>query len=410
MPILLALLARLKSCPDTRRTVEACSGLRPASPAVSGHLSCMSHPLFSAFQLRSVEFFNRIGVSPMCQYSSQDGFATDWHLVHLGSRAQGGAGLVTLEASAVVPEGRISSGDLGIWKDEHVPALERIARFIHSQGARAGIQLAHAGRKGSMTPPFSGERLLTAEEGAWEPVSASAVAFSSSYAVPRALDQAGIDAVVEAFRQAARRALTAGFDFVEIHAAHGYLLHQFLSPRANRRTDAYGGSFENRTRFVLEVVDAVRAEWPAHLPLLVRISATDWAEGGWNIDESVELARLFREHGVDLVDVSSGGMVPGVTIPIGPGYQVEFAARIRREAGVATAAVGLITDPVQANTIVEQGQADLVFLAREFLRDPYWPLHAAASLGEGASWPVRYLRAAPHGSTARKAVAGAGEA
>jgi 2,4-dienoyl-CoA reductase-like NADH-dependent reductase (Old Yellow Enzyme family) len=256
-----------------------------------------------------------------------------------------------------------------------------------------------------MTPPFGGERLLTAEEGAWEPVGPSPVAFSASYAVPRALDQAGINATVEAFRQAARRALSAGFDFVEIHAAHGYLLHQFLSPLANRRSDAYGGSFENRTRFVLEVVDAVRAEWPAHLPLFVRISATDWAEGGWNIDESVELARLFRDHGVDLVDVSSGGMVPGVAIPIGPGYQVEFAARIRREAGVATAAVGLITDPVQANTVVEQGQADLVFLAREFLRDAYWPLHAAASLGEVASWPQQYLRAAPHGSTARGPVA-----
>jgi 2,4-dienoyl-CoA reductase-like NADH-dependent reductase (Old Yellow Enzyme family) len=365
----------------------------------------MSHALFSAFQVRSVSFANRIGVSPMCQYSSQDGFATDWHLVHLGSRAQGGAGLVTLEASAVVAEGRISSGDLGIWKDEHIPALERIVRFIHSQGALAGIQLAHAGRKGSMTPPFGGERLLTAEEGAWEPVGPSAVAFSASYAVPRALDQAGIKSIVEAFRQAARRAIAAGFDFVEIHAAHGYLLHQFLSPLANRRTDSYGGSFENRTRFALEVVDAVRAEWPAHLPLFVRISATDWAEGGWNIDESVELARLFREQGVDLVDVSSGGMVPGVSIPIGPGYQVEFAARIRREAGIATAAVGLITDPVQANTIVEQGQADLVFLAREFLRDAYWPVHAAASLGESASWPQQYLRAAPHGSAARTAVA-----
>jgi 2,4-dienoyl-CoA reductase-like NADH-dependent reductase (Old Yellow Enzyme family) len=366
----------------------------------------MSHPLFSAFQLRSVLFANRIGVSPMCQYPSQDGFATDWHLVHLGSRAQGGAGLVTLEASAVVAEGRISSGDLGIWKDEHVPALERIARFIHSQGARAGIQLAHAGRKGSMTPPFGGERLLTGEEGAWEPVSASAVAFSSSYAIPRALDLAGIHAVVEAFREATRRALTAGFDFVEIHAAHGYLLHQFLSPLANRRTDAYGGSFENRTRFALEVVDAVRDEWPDHLPLFVRISATDWAEGGWNIDESVELARLFREHGVDLVDVSSGGMVPGVSIPIGPGYQVGFAARIRREAGIATAAVGLITDPVQANGVVERGEADLVFLAREFLRDAYWPVYAAVALGERASWPEQYLRAAPHGSVARKAVAG----
>ena len=364
----------------------------------------MSHPLFSPFQLRSVAFVNRIGVSPMCQYSSQDGFATDWHLVHLGSRAQGGAGLVILEASAVVPEGRISSGDLGIWKDAHIPALERIVQFIHSQGVRAGIQLAHAGRKGSMTPPFApltGERLLLPQEGGWQPVAPSALAFSPTYAMPQPLRQAGIGAVVEAFRQAARRAFTAGFDFIEIHAAHGYLLHQFLSPLANRRTDAYGGSFQNRTRLVLEVVDAVRAEWPAHLPLFVRISATDWAEDGWNIEESVQLARLFRDHGVDLVDVSSGGQVPNAQIPLGPGYQVEFAARIRREAAIPTAAVGFITGPVQANAVVAQGDADLVFLAREMLRDPYWPLHAAAALGEPAGWPPQYLRAAPRHSPAR---------
>ena len=340
----------------------------------------------------------------MCQYSSQDGFAADWHLVHLGSRAQGGAGLVILEASAVVPEGRISIGDLGIWKDEHVPALKRIASFLHSQGARAGIQLAHAGRKASMAVPFAGERLLLPAEGGWQPVAPSALAFSSSYAVPDALDQAGIERVIEAFRQAARRALAAGFDFVEIHAAHGYLLHQFLSPLANRRADAYGGTFENRTRLVLEVVDAVRAEWPAHLPLFVRISATDWAEGGWTIDESVQLCRLLREHGVDLVDVSSGGLVPNAKIPAAPGFQVEFAARIRREAGIPTAAVGLISDPVQANAIVANGEADLVLLGRELLRDPYWPVHAAAVLGEPASWPAQYLRAAPHGSHARTQV------
>jgi 2,4-dienoyl-CoA reductase-like NADH-dependent reductase (Old Yellow Enzyme family) len=365
----------------------------------------MSHPLFSPFQLRSVGFASRIGVSPMCQYSSQDGFATDWHLVHLGSRAQGGAGLVILEASAVVPEGRITPGDLGIWKDAHIPALERISHFLHSQGARAGIQLAHAGRKASMAVPFAlpltGERLLLPAEGGWQPVAPSALAFAPNYAVPQALDQTGIDAIVEAFRQATRRALTAGFDFVEIHAAHGYLLHQFLSPLANKRTDAYGGSFQNRARLVLDVVDAVRAEWPAHLPLFVRISATDWAEGGWNIDESVQLARLFREHGVDLVDVSSGGQVPNAQIPAGPGFQVEFAARIRREAGIPTAAVGLITDPVQADAIMAQGNADLVLLGRELLRDPYWPLHAAAALGESASWPEQYLRAAPHHSLAR---------
>jgi 2,4-dienoyl-CoA reductase-like NADH-dependent reductase (Old Yellow Enzyme family) len=340
----------------------------------------------------------------MCQYSSQDGFATDWHLVHLGSRAQGGAGLVIVEASAVVPEGRISSGDLGIWKDEHIPALQRIASFLHSQGARAGIQLAHAGRKGSMSVPFVEELLLQPAEGGWQPVAPSALAFSASYAVPTALDQAGIDAVIEAFRQAARRANTAAFDFVEIHAAHGYLLHQFLSPLANQRTDAYGGRFENRTRLVLQVVDAVRAEWPAHLPLLVRISATDWAAGGWNIDESVQLARLFRAHGVDLVDVSSGGQVPDAKIPVGPGFQVEFAARIRREAGIPTAAVGLITDPAQANAILAQDEADLVLMGRELLRDPNWPVHAADQLGELASWPPQYLRAAPRHSPARTPV------
>ena len=268
----------------------------------------MAHPLFSSFQLRSVAFSNRIGVSPMCQYSCEDGFATDWHLVHLGARAQGGAGLVVLEASAVTPEGRISSADLGIWKDEHIPTLVRIASFIHSQGARAGIQLAHAGRKGSMSSPFINEHLLSAAEGGWQTVAPSAVAFSPSYSVPAALDTARIAATVEAFRLAARRAHTAGFDLVEIHAAHGYLLHQFLSPLANQRTDAYGGSFENRARLVLEVVDAVRSEWPAHLPLFIRISATDWADGGWDIDESVQLARLLRDRGVDLVDVSSGGI------------------------------------------------------------------------------------------------------
>jgi 2,4-dienoyl-CoA reductase-like NADH-dependent reductase (Old Yellow Enzyme family) len=342
----------------------------------------------------------------MCQYSCEDGFATDWHLVHLGARAQGGAALVTLEASAVTAEGRISPADLGIWKDEHIPALERIAKFIHAQGARAGIQLAHAGRKARMAAPFAlpagaTERLLTPAEGGWQPVGPSAVAFSPAYAVPQALDQLGILTTIEAFRQAARRALAAGFDFVEIHAAHGYLLNEFLSPLSNQRTDAYGGSFENRTRLVLEVVDAVRAEWPAHLPLLIRISSTDWAEGGWNIDESVQLAHLFRTHGVDLVDVSSGGQVPNAKIPIGPGYQVPFAARIRREANIPTAAVGMITEPAQANDIVANGEADLVFLAREMLRDPYWPLHAAAGLDESASWPVQYLRAAPQKSPAR---------
>lgn len=361
----------------------------------------MSQPLFSPLQLRSVSFANRIVVSPMCQYSSHDGFATDWHLVHLGCRAQGGAALVMIEASAILPEGRISSADLGIWNDDHIPKLQQIAQFIHSQGARAGIQLAHAGRKGSMTPPFAGERLLAPEEGRWQPVAPSEIAFSSNYAVPHALEQAEIDAILSAFASGARRAFAAGFDVVEIHAAHGYLLHEFLSPLANQRSDAYGGSFENRTRFPLQVVDAVRAAWPEHLPLFIRISATDWAEGGWSPDDSVALARLLPQHGVDLVDVSSGGQVPNATIPVGPGFQVPFAARIRNEAGVPTAAVGMITEPAQANAIVSSGQADLVFLAREMMRDPYWPLHAAAALGEKASWPVQYLRAAPHGSPAR---------
>jgi 2,4-dienoyl-CoA reductase-like NADH-dependent reductase (Old Yellow Enzyme family) len=364
----------------------------------------MTAPLFSRFQLRSVEFSNRIGVSPMCQYSSHDGFANDWHRVHLGSRAQGGAGLVMLEAAAVTPEGRISPGDLGIWKDEHIPGLRRIAEFVHSQGARTGMQLAHAGRKASTATPFAGHGLVLPADGGWQPVAPSAIAFApTDYAVPAALDPAGIAAVVEAFRNAARRALEAGFDFVEIHAAHGYLLHEFLSPLSNLRTDDYGGSFENRTRLLLEVVDAVRSVWPERLPLFVRISATDWAEGGWNPDESVALARLLRDHGVDLVDCSSGGNVADAKIPLAPGYQVGFAARIRREAGIATAAVGLITEPAQANALIAEGEADFVFLARAILRDPFWPLHAAATLGETVSWPKQYLRAAPQGSPARPA-------
>ena len=362
----------------------------------------MSHALFTPFRLRSLEFSNRIGMAPMCQYSARDGFAGDWHFAHYAARAQGGAGLILLEASAVTPQGRISNGDLGLWKDEQIDGLKRIVDFAHSQGAHVGIQLAHAGRKASMSIPFNGEHLLSDAEGGWQTIAPSAVPFSETYSTPLALDFAGIDAVVDAFVQAARRALQAGFDVVEIHAAHGYLLHQFLSPLANQREDAYGGSFENRARLPLQVVDAVRAVWPQHLPLLVRISATDWAEGGWNADESVGLSRLFREHGVDLVDVSTGGMIPNAKIPVAPGFQVEFARRIRREAAIPTAAVGLITEANQANAIVEQGDADLVLLARELLRDPYWPLHAASVLGESASWPVQYLRAAPHHSPKRE--------
>ena len=364
----------------------------------------MSQPLFSPFALRSVTFSNRIAVSPMCQYSADDGFANDWHLVHLGARAQGGPGLIVVEASAVVPEGRITPSDLGIYKDEHLPGLARIVDFIHAQGVRAGIQLAHAGRKASMASPFLGDRLVSPQQGGWHPVAPSAIPFAPHYAVPQALTQDGIDAIVGAFQQAARRAAAAGFDIVEIHAAHGYLLHEVLSPLSNQRTDTYGGSFENRTRLTLQVVDAVRAVWPAHLPLFVRISASDWAENGWSIDDSVVLAGQLRAHGVDLIDCSSGGLIPHAAIPLGPGYQVPFAARIRAEAAIPTAAVGMITDPHQANTVIAEAQADLVFLAREMLRDPYWPLHAAATLGEPASWPVQYLRAATPHSPARAAL------
>jgi 2,4-dienoyl-CoA reductase-like NADH-dependent reductase (Old Yellow Enzyme family) len=361
----------------------------------------MAVPLFSAFQLRSVEFANRIGVSPMCQYSSRDGFANDWHLVHLGSRAQGGAGLVEMEAAGVLPEGRISPVDLGIWKDEHIPNLQRIASLLHSQGSRAGMQIAHAGRKASTQSPFIGNGVVLPEDGGWQPVAPSAIAFAPNYAMPVALDQTGIHRVVDAFRNAAVRVLQAGFDFVEIHSAHGYLLHEFLSPLSNHRTDSYGGSFANRARLLIEVVDAVRSVWPEHLPLFVRISATDWADGGWDIDESVQLSKLLREHGVDLVDCSSGGLVSNAKVLLAPGYQVRFAERIRREAGIATAAVGLITEPEQANEIIAKGEADFVFLARAMLRDPYWALHAAGTLGETVSWPKQYLRAAPPNSPAR---------
>ena len=360
--------------------------------------------LFSPLRLRGLELRNRVIVSPMCQYSALDGYANDWHLVHIGGFAKGGAGLVMLEASAITPQGRISPGDLGIWKDDHIDGLERIVRFVHGQGARVGIQLAHAGRKASMSIPFDGEHLLTPKDGGWETIAPSAIAFAADYSHPQALDQLGIDAVVTAFQQAARRALEAGFDLVEIHAAHGYLLHQFLSPLTNQRSDAYGGRFENRIRLLQEVVAAVRKEWPAHLPLFVRISATDWVEGGWTPDDSVELGRALRGSGVDLIDVSSGGLVPQAKIPVGPGYQVPMAARIRREAGMATAAVGMITEPQQAHSIVANGEADLVLLAREVLRDPNWPLHAAGALEERASWPVQGLRAAPRGSVARHAV------
>ncbi len=365
----------------------------------------MRPALFTPLSLRSITLPNRIGVSPMCQYSSQDGFANDWHLVHLGSRAVGGAGLVIVEASAVTPEGRITPADMGIWSDEHIPGLERIVRFLHTQGSCAGIQIAHAGRKASMSSPFKGERLLSAAEGGWTTVAPSAIPFNEKYSQPQALDKAGIVAVIAAFVSAAARAQAAGFDFLEIHAAHGYLLHEFLSPHSNHRTDEYGGSFDNRVRLLHEVATVVRKAWPEHLPLSVRISATDWVEGGWTIDDSVELARRLRKIGVDIIDCSSGGNVFNAKIPVAPGYQVLFAARIKKEAGIATAAVGMITEPAQADRIVAGGEADLVLLAREMLRDPYFAVHAAAALNEPATWPEQYLRAAPPQSQPRTSAA-----
>jgi 2,4-dienoyl-CoA reductase-like NADH-dependent reductase (Old Yellow Enzyme family) len=351
--------------------------------------------LFTPLTLRGVTLRNRIAVSPMCEYSSVDGFADDWHLVHLGSRAVGGAGLVITEAAAVTPEGRISPSDLGIWKDEHVAFLARCTAFIRAHGAAAGIQLAHAGRKASTARPWEGGQQVGADAGGWTPVAPSAIPFRPEDVTPTALDGAGIRAVVEAFVAATHRSLAAGFEVIELHAAHGYLLHSFLSPLCNRRSDEYGGSFDNRIRLLLEVSAAVRAAWPENLPLFVRVSATDWVEGGWDLPQSVELARRLGPLGVDLVDCSSGGTVPGARIPAAPGYQVPFAEAIRRETGMRTGAVGLITEPAQADAVVASGQADLVLLARELLRDPYWPLHAARALGTKGPWPAQYLRAAP---------------
>ena len=350
--------------------------------------------LFTPLQLRDVRMRSRIGVSPMCQYWSEDGFANDWHLVHLGSRAVGGAALVMAEATAVVAEGRISPQDLGLWKDEHIEMLTRIFRFIEGQGAVAAIQLAHAGRKASTARPWEDGRGVSEDAGGWKPVYApSAIAFDDGYIEPEALDSAGIQHVVTAFSEAAKRALQAGARLIEIHAAHGYLLHEFLSPLINRRTDDYGGSFDNRTRIVREVVQSVRRVWPERLPLAIRISATDWVDGGWDIDQSIALAQELKPLGVDLVDCSSGGAIPRAKIPVGPGYQVPFAERIRHEAEIATAAVGMITEPQQADEIIASGQADMVFLAREFLREPYWPIKASLVLGGDVVEPVQYARA-----------------
>lgn len=352
--------------------------------------------LFSPLNLRGITLKNRIVVSPMCMYSSQDGFATDWHLVHLGSRAVGGAALVISEATAVVPEGRITPHDLGIWKDEHIEGLQRITKFISEQGSVPGIQLAHAGRKASHHRPWDGAAAIPpAEENGWQTVAPSAIPFADGEPVPHGLSEQEIQAVVDAFEAAARRSLQAGFKVVEIHAAHGYLLHEFYSPLSNHRTDSYGGSFDNRIRLLLEVTARVRRVWPEELPLLVRISATDWTEGGWTGEDSVALALQLKELGVDLIDCSTGGNVPRASIPVGPGYQVPFAAQLKQKAGIPTGAVGMITEAEQAEEILANGEADVILLARELLRDPYFPLHAAHALGDEYPWPPQYERAKP---------------
>ena len=350
--------------------------------------------LLSPYTLRGVTARNRIWVAPMCQYSAVDGMPGDWHLVHLGARAVGGAGVVFTEATAVSPEGRISPQDTGIWTDEQARAWARTVAFVQAQGALAGIQLAHAGRKGSSRRPWEGRGAVAPEDGGWVPVGPTADAYPG-LAQPAALDAAGIAKVRADFVAATRRALTAGFDLVELHAAHGYLLHEFLSPLSNTRTDAYGGDLAGRMRLVLEVVEDVRAVWPQDKPLVLRISATDWVEGGWTAEESVALAKEAASRGVDLVDCSSGGNSPEQSITPGPGYQVPFAAQVRRDAGVPTGAVGLITDPAQAEQVLVEGSADVVLLARELLRDPHWPLHAAAVLGDDVAWPAQYDRARP---------------
>lgn len=372
-------------------TQHAISRLGGCDAAVDHDRNLPEVDLLSPLKLRDVTLRSRIGVSPMCQYCAQDGFADDWHLVHLGSRAVGGAALVMVEATAVTPEGRITPGDLGIWDDRHLEPLARIARFLHREGAVAGIQLAHAGRKASCDiPQKGGARLKTPQEGGWEVVGPSPIPFHEGDPPSRELDEAGIEAVIKAFVAAAKRALTAGFRVLEIHAAHGYLLHSFLSPLSNQRRDRYGGSLENRMRLVVQVAEALRDLMPDELPLFVRISATDWVEGGWDLEQSIALARVLCERGVDLIDCSSGALVPHAKIPVGKNYQVPFAAAIRREVDIATAAVGLITEPEQANEIITSGSADLVFLAREMLRQPYWALHAQQALHQDPAWPMQY--------------------
>jgi len=349
--------------------------------------------LFTPLTLRELTIRNRIFVSPMCQYSSRDGMPSDWHMVHLGSRAVGGAGLVMVEASAITPQGRISPDDSGIWNSEQAEAFRPIARFIREQGAVPAIQLAHAGRKASTDLPWKGSGPLDAKNRGWQTVAPSPLPFAQAHAVPREASAADLETILGQFAMAARRAVDAGFEVVEVHMAHGYLLHEFLSPLSNRRDDEFGGSLENRMRFPLRVAKVVRETWPEHLPVFVRISASDWMEGGWDLDDSVQLARGLKAIGIDLIDCSSGGLVPEAQPPFGPGFQTPFASTIRRAAGLATGAVGFITDPAQAEQIVATGLADAIFLARQMLRDPYWPLHAARSLGVDLPWPVQYERA-----------------
>ncbi|MDN3549487.1 NADH:flavin oxidoreductase/NADH oxidase [Mucilaginibacter aquaedulcis] len=353
----------------------------------------MAH-LFSPLKIKNIELKNRIAVSPMCEYSSEDGFANDWHLIHLGSKAVGGAAMIITEAAAVSPEGRITFADLGIYDDAHIPKLKQITDFIHAHGAIAGIQLAHAGRKASHKEPWTGGRQIPSDQqNGWKTLAPSPIPFAEGEEAPIELDKAGIEKIKADFKTAASRAIAAGFKVIELHSAHGYLLHQFLSPISNKRTDEYGGSFENRIRLTLEVVEAVLEVWPKENPLFVRISATDWTEGGWTPDESSALAKILKDKGVDLFDVSSGGNVLNAKIPLKPGYQVEFAEKIKKESGILTGAVGLITKSHQANEIIQEGEADIVFLAREMLRDPHFPLRAAHELGVEVKWPVQYERA-----------------
>ncbi len=349
--------------------------------------------LFQPLRLRGTEFRNRVFLSPMCQYSASEGMPTDWHFVHLGSRAVGGAGLVMVEATAVSPEGRISPGDCGIWSDSHAEAFGRIAQFVSGQGAVPAMQIAHAGRKASVDVPWRGDKPLSDAEGGWTIHAPSPVAFDERSRVPAEMTAVDLDKTERDFADAARRAGDAGFQAVEVHMAHGYLLHQFLSPLSNRRADAYGGSFENRCRFPLRVVRAVRASWPSDRPLFVRISCTDWVDGGWDLEQSIALCRELKNAGVDLIDCSTGGLVPYAKIPAGPGYQTRFSAAVRSAVGIPTSTVGLITQPMQAEHILVTGQADAVMLAREMLRDPYWPLRAARVLRAETAWPVQYERA-----------------